>query len=887
MLAVISRLLIALSLLVAVAVAALLALSAIAVWSPEWLIGPRTSDWLKVFLAERGVTANWKELRLTSHGFLTPRYTIDVKDFCFKTEGGNSVCGQSFNAGVEISLLNLSIRTIDLPIASNLVVIVHTSPSASKPASGPDTSLIERLATYIPRIGRPLSLTNFRVRVEGPGLLLVSTGKRIEAHVNEQAIVIEGDEICANLVSGTKVETCVTTFAADIGYRIANAALTLTQVRKLRLESPRLGIHLSSDSPQSEVGPQRPPAETSSSPPSPADLVTLTASLLKRYDIKEVEVNVAEFTLTRGKNLRIQSRLSLQSLQGDPLRLQARAEATTIATATDHLKFRELQVTLQSSTERPNELSLEARVDASARSGFAITVAIRGTATRSHLRILLDARADGLPLTRISSCSIAATLPNTAGTWSVDYKKCGLRLRIPPIETKGIAVDVPAFVEANLEGAFQMTTAQDFSSTTHLQWQEITTNILRFRGNASLRVEGNTSTPLQGWSIRPRINTTLQISNFATLVETLRRTPYAIPAPFAALTGPISLAVDSEILHEPPLAFAVPFTLSTRLESPRQTVFTRIQTRLRLDLGAPKPNLTIATQIELSDVELMLPRIHLTSIPRVRRDSRVHHSEATLPDDTLTARGETQPVRLGVPQNDLPFTLNWRVEVKTVKPIRLHSNLATKPIPIALQLNASGDTPVDGKVRVESFPIEIFRRTAQVEAIILTLAPDGSQNISGRVTVDYGTMLIRILLSGSLDKPIIEFDSTPERSRRDILLALMFGREIDEMSPTQLTSVDNMEAAVANGALTLASLYFLASTPIQSVGYNPNTNYLSVQVRLPDGTVVEVGRSDDVQRIGAGKRLFENIYLRTFLERETTTEDLTISTMLEWAISYW
>lgn len=70
---------------------------------------------------------------------------------------------------------------------------------------------------------------------------------------------------------------------------------------------------------------------------------------------------------------------------------------------------------------------------------------------------------------------------------------------------------------------------------------------------------------------------------------------------------------------------------------------------------------------------------------------------------------------------------------------------------------------------------------------------------------------------------------------------LLFGRKLDALDAGQAASVGSTGAAVADGAVTLASMYLLASTPVESVGYNPVTRVSTAKIRLADGTSLNVG----------------------------------------------
>ena len=71
------------------------------------------------------------------------------------------------------------------------------------------------------------------------------------------------------------------------------------------------------------------------------------------------------------------------------------------------------------------------------------------------------------------------------------------------------------------------------------------------------------------------------------------------------------------------------------------------------------------------------------------------------------------------------------------------------------------------------------------------------------------------------------------------------------MDQDRASSTASMQAAAASGAFALASIYYLASTPVESVRYDPASNSVTAKVRLGAGASMAVGRKgDDTSRIG-------------------------------------
>lgn len=883
-----------------VVLATFLVLAATVVWRPEMLLTPGALTWTKSLLERRGIRADWQSLQLQTRGFLSPHYRIVATNLCIDARPGFLFCADRLDTGVQVALPTFTIVRIDSPIAEGVLLDVVRTPRPETVPSQPPS--LKRYVDFASRLTRPLSLRRVKVSFKSPTSDVKASIERLNAELTARSVALSGAGLCIQAHAGSRLDACISTVTASARYRFAGGRFELTEIERFELEGERLHLVQKPSLPGTKAPPREttPRTSTRQLEAMASSATAQTARLLGTYKVNQLDLRIADVQV-ENENWQASGSVRLTGRGDAPLQLTA--HPATVRTPTDRIDIRTLQVNV-----RPtgiSELSLQGEIAARARSGLRLQanvdadfaanpfsstfringqgsragkflrVTLRGTGTTVYQRFLLSARARGFPIDRIESCSVALAEPPEVRL-NVDFEDCSFRLQAP------VRSGLPTRLSVDGLLAGQIRIADSITSDIRLSWREGPTRPpLRFRGNARLQLAGTQGTPLRTWTIRPQVNATLQVPRFEALVATLRESRYAVPAPFAALTGPLTLTATSSGEGR---NFTLPVVLTTDLRSPQQRFRTSVRNRIRVDLTRSPPRVALDTTADLTEVALVLPNLRLTAPPRVRPDTRIRLTET----EALPIEPEPEePAPMTAPPTSSQVT--WRVRVSTppTSPLLLHSNLAKKPIPLTLRLQAAHDSPVVAQVESQSFPVEFFRRTALVNAFSFQMLPDGTRTIDGRVTVDYGTMVIRILVSGEAENPVVEFESTPARPRRDILMALMFGKEIEELSTQEQTSVDNMEAAVADGALSLASLYFLASTPIQSVGYNPATKDLSLQLRLPEGTIVEVGRNQEAERVGAIKRLSRNIFVRTFLERASTSEDLTVSTLLEWSKTYW
>jgi hypothetical protein len=233
------------------------------------------------------------------------------------------------------------------------------------------------------------------------------------------------------------------------------------------------------------------------------------------------------------------------------------------------------------------------------------------------------------------------------------------------------------------------------------------------------------------------------------------------------------------------------------------------------------------------------------------------------------------------------FIYEINVKTPSESPVYLLSNLTKKPAPIHVDLSTSSQDHLQGKIRVTSFPLELFRRDATVEHFDLLLRrPVEESKLDGLIKVAYADYTISIMVISTLGKPTVKFLSDPPLPEDQVIATLLFGRPIEELDADQSLSVGNSRAAVADRALGLASLYALASTPIQSVDYNSKTGILTATFKLAKGMTLNVGMdSNRISEVGIRKRLGGPWTATTSLSSFDGQAGI-LSTFIEWVNRY-
>jgi hypothetical protein len=321
----------------------------------------------------------------------------------------------------------------------------------------------------------------------------------------------------------------------------------------------------------------------------------------------------------------------------------------------------------------------------------------------------------------------------------------------------------------------------------------------------------------------------------------------------------------------------LPIKFQTKLSSDQQKLDLDGSGELQIQLK-PEMKSHVDFELVLSDVQLVLPHLDMAAPPRFVPDPRIHSFKETAKKRVIA---ETKG-------GSSSFTYKIKVLTPPDRSIQLISNLAKKPVPIILSLRAETDRPMRGYVRIHEFPVELFRRTATVDHLNLGFGPNPDKTeVNGEVRVNYTDYTIRIKILGLVQAPTIKFLSEPPLPEDQVIAVLLFGKRIDALDPNQAQSVGSTRAAVEDSAISLASMYLLASTPVESIGYDPTTQTFNAKVRLADGTSLNVGSNmRELNQVGIRKRLGTHWAITTYLQNPMDPLQRTLTAFLEWSTGY-
>lgn len=321
---------------------------------------------------------------------------------------------------------------------------------------------------------------------------------------------------------------------------------------------------------------------------------------------------------------------------------------------------------------------------------------------------------------------------------------------------------------------------------------------------------------------------------FEDVVNRLRDSAYAVPAPFHVLKGPLTLKASAR--GDPRRdEIKADFALTFNLAAGRQKLVGEATADVTLtEPRTPRRSATVDAEVLIKEAAFELPRLEIARVPKAKLDSRIR---------TGAEPEELRDAAAALPGPGAQGKVRARVALKTAKPIALFSNLVKDPIPLSLDLQ--GEYPPmsgSGLVSVGGVDVELFRRNAFLHHIDVRLSsgnPHGA--LEGLILYKTADHVISIHLSGTTDRPLVGFTSVPALNREEILALLIFGKRPGDLDPEALASVGNTQRAIENRSFGLASLYLFGATPIESVAYDGATQNATVKLRLPGGALLQLG----------------------------------------------
>jgi hypothetical protein len=451
-----------------------------------------------------------------------------------------------------------------------------------------------------------------------------------------------------------------------------------------------------------------------------------------------------------------------------------------------------------------------------------------------------------------------------------------------------VAVFLPAYLNFDLisEGRVR----QDGDGLSYSLKNNLTLDHVK---NAALNLSGKMRADLDKTVDEPQpqvsveLDFSARVDRFQQLVKQLEDTAFAIPAPVNQLNGTVSCHVDGQYKSEGRRDI-FPIQCQTDLQSSKQALKLAGQGRFMFNHESQAMRFHLAAAVNVERLEVVLPDFKLGSeVPKVTADKRFVMEPAPRDKSKVFT---TKKLDVNAAIKETPGLFSYDIELTTDdhRAILLHTNLLSKALPLGANLTIRSAEGVSGKIMIQDYKVELFKRVTNVEELTVQLKPNQAQMpLSGRIVFQNNDYTITMHVYGQVQSPQFYMESEPPLPEKDLYAILLFGKQPDALTSDKVRTVDETRSAIADGAINLLSMYYLASTPIESVGYNPAEGMFTAKVNLQEGLSLTLGTdTESMNEVVLRKRLGNNWSIETKAVQTDDDESNRGVAMLRWGRRY-
>jgi hypothetical protein len=485
---------------------------------------------------------------------------------------------------------------------------------------------------------------------------------------------------------------------------------------------------------------------------------------------------------------------------------------------------------------------------------------------------------EALRQVEVNACELSGLLRRKGKPFLQSNLDCRVGLtRVPAPDEKPFQDMLPRDFDFRIQGPISIANWDKnpiFNAPLKITLQPLLSQLYTLRGQTKVELSGRVLGGVEGITANVDVSSQLAFDRFQPVVKRLEETDFAVPAPFNTLDGRIYCNIEGRI-RKMGAIMHLPLDCGTELSSVAQSMFIQARGTIEKE-NDQKPVIRLA--IGLNKLTFELPRLAFNgSVPQIFPDKRI-----------MTA--EEQAKEAAKTDDALPVVLDLRITTPPDRPVTLVTSLQPIPVPISIDLTLKGDRIAPtGSIGVHQYRVTFFKQKAFVDHIRLVLSPEEEQPLlDGLVVFQNPDVKINLKLSGTVDRPFYELDSVPPRSPTELVSIMLYGGDAEALDDENLRNVDETRAAMVDGAIGLMSMYYLASTPIDSVGYNPYTGQFRARVRVAQGLSLSLG--SDLggvrQSVTLRKRLTENWSFETGAETDEETHESKGVAMFKWGRRY-
>lgn len=358
-------------------------------------------------------------------------------------------------------------------------------------------------------------------------------------------------------------------------------------------------------------------------------------------------------------------------------------------------------------------------------------------------------------------------------------------------------------------------------------------------------------------------------------IKTIMRPPYNIlPAPFNALEGYLNLNVKGQ--HAEGNDVKVNLASELNMRSKSQAVHFVLDSIIPYDI-VKKEMKGIDAELIIKRIALQLPQLARNRIPpQMIPDKRFKSAEAEKKKKLAAAKRK----------KNTPKDLEIKLEAIGNDTFNLKTNLLDDILRLNFDLLVNEKGVNSGYLSALPFKTTFFKRPINLKNFKITFHQPVIPQILAQLVFDLPEYKITLDIEGPINEPRHAFKSVPPLPLDDIYSVLLFGQPLSSLDDSDKEDAQKTSELLQKGILSLAVLYYFAGTPVESIGYDPDTDVVTAQVGLGEKSSLHIsGEEGGLNSAGVRRSLGKGWYIDSSVQKSSGPNN-DFGVLLERIISY-
>ncbi|MDD4975104.1 MAG: translocation/assembly module TamB domain-containing protein [Bacteriovorax sp.] len=349
-------------------------------------------------------------------------------------------------------------------------------------------------------------------------------------------------------------------------------------------------------------------------------------------------------------------------------------------------------------------------------------------------------------------------------------------------------------------------------------------------------------------------NGTLRVEKLKSTLGSILKPPFNIlPAPLNALEGSLNIDVKTEDLEGPE---NILFKINSKLDlvGIKQAINLDLKTDLPMNLKTHEIR-SITLGVELNKVALLLPKFAKNKMPpQLRPDSRF----------------KKPIVASASKRRRKKIDLKLHLQALGDKTLFIKTNLLDEVLRLNFDLQIEDGSISKGTIQTLPLKTTIFKRPIIFQSVKIVFNDPFVPELKALIEFHLPEYMITLNLEGPLSKPRQAFKSVPPLSQDDIYAVLLFGQPLSGLNTDDKTTARSAGQILSQGILSLAVLYYFAGSPVQSLGYDPESKVLAAQIGLGAKNTLRVSsETGGLNTAGVRRSLGKGWYIDTSVQKSS------------------